>query len=409
MNRLLRRCCCLTTTLACTWLIHAAETTQWPGWRGPLRDAKSADTGLLKRWPAGGPPLLWQQTGFGEGFSSLAVTGDSIYTSGWVGGQLVLFALDLDGKERWRAEVAPIHRSNPGAARATPVVDGDRVYLLSGGGRLACYGTADGKLKWQQELTSFGGRPGSWGFSESPLVQGDLVFATPGGSTVFVAFNKLTGEVAWKSSGFSAPAHYSSILAIAVDGVPMLVNGTGGGLFAVSPTDGKLLWRHDFAKGNTANCPTPAYADGYLVWAVGYAKGAVCLQLSAKDGEVTAKEVWRNTNLVNHHGGFVIHEGYVYGNHNEQWTCLDLKTGEQKWLSRGVGKGSICFADGMLYTFGEREGRVGLVEATPEAFRDAGTFSVAGKGPSWAHPVVTGGRLYLRYADNLYAYNVKAP
>jgi outer membrane protein assembly factor BamB len=407
MTPLLRRS--LLALLACSFFAYAADPLDWPGWRGPQHDGKSAATGLLKRWPAGGPPLLWQKTGFGEGYSSVTVAGGSLYTAGWVNGQLVLFALDLDGKKRWRADVAPIYPTKPGAARSTPVVDGDRVYLLSGGGRLACYTTADGTLKWQQELSSFGGKPGPWGFSESPLVLGDRVYVTPGGATVFVALDKLTGAVVWKSSGFSAPAHYSSILPIEVDGVPMLVNGTGGGLFAVSPVDGKLLWQNDFAKGNTANCPTPAYADGYLVWAVGYGKGAVCLQLAAKDGQVTAKEVWRSAELDNHHGGYILHQGYVYGHHKDQWTCLDLKTGEVKWRSRGVGKGSVCFAEGMLYTFGEREGRVGLVEATPEAFRECGTFSVAGKGPSWAHPVVAGGRLYLRYDDNVYAYNITAP
>jgi len=402
-------CRCLAALLACSWLVHSATPVEWPGWRGPAHDGKSTETGLLKAWPAGGPAMLWQKTGFGQGYSTVAVTAGSIYTSGWVSGQLVLFALAMDGTERWRADVAPIHPSNPGAARATPVVDGDRVYLLGGAGRLVCYATADGKLLWKQELTDFGGRPGSWGFAESVLVQGDLVYATPGGSTVFVAFNKTTGEVVWKSSGFSAPAHYSSILPITVDGVPMLVNGTGGGLFAVRPNDGKLLWQNDFAKGNTANCPTPAFADGYLVWAVGYGKGAICLQLSAQDGVVTAKEAWRSTELDNHHGGYILHQGYIYGHHKDLWTCLDLKTGAQKWRGRGVGKGSVCYADGMLYTFGEREGRVGLLEATPEAFTERGSFSVAGKGQSWAHPVVTGGRLYLRYGDNLYAYNVKAP
>jgi len=146
-----------------------------------------------------------------------------------------------------------------------------------------------------------------------------------------------------------------------------------------------------------------------VFWSVGYGKGSVCVKLSVSGTRVSAAKAWENRDMVNHHGGFVILDGYIYGNHSGGWTCLDLKTGRKQWYERGVGKGSMCYADGMLYTFGERGGKAGLAAASPKSFALAGTVSVSGRGPSWAHPVVTGGRLYLRYDDNLYCFDVKDP
>jgi len=186
----------------------------------------------------------------------------------------------------------------------------------------------------------------------------------------------------------------------------MIITGTSKGLVAVNSNNGAFLWGNDFAAGNTANCPTPAYADGYVFWSDGYGKGGVCVKL-LPGGK--AQEAYRTRDMESHHGGYIIHEGYVYGNHGGGWSCLELKTGKKMWNERGVGKGSLCWADGMLYLFAENGGQAALATCTPEGMQIKGRVKVEGKGPSWAHPVVIGGRLYLRYDTTLYCFNVKAP
>jgi len=187
----------------------------------------------------------------------------------------------------------------------------------------------------------------------------------------------------------------------------MIIQGTSSGLIALNPKDGKTLWTHTALK-TMAACPTPAFDNGIVFWAVGYKAGCVGLQLSVTGKKVAVKQLFLNKNMICHHGGFILHEGYAYGNHNNKWVCLDLKTGGKKWEARGPGKGSICFADGMLYLFGEKGGKVELAEAKPDKFTSAGKFSAEGSGASWAHPAVSGGRLYIRYGNNLHCYDVKA-
>jgi outer membrane protein assembly factor BamB len=188
----------------------------------------------------------------------------------------------------------------------------------------------------------------------------------------------------------------------------LIVTGTRAGIACFSLKTGQALWSNDWCTGNTANCPDPAYSDGHVFWANGYRKGGICLKLEASGDKVSADEAWTTDEMVCHHGGYIIHEGYIYGNHNAGWSCLNLKTGERKWHERAVGKGSLCFADGMLYLFSERGGKAALATCSPEGLTVKGNVTVEGSGPSWAHPVVIGGRLYLRYAENLYCFDVKA-
>lgn len=188
----------------------------------------------------------------------------------------------------------------------------------------------------------------------------------------------------------------------------MIVAGTGGGIFGVSARDGSLLWQNDFSAGNTVHCPTPAYSDGHVFWANGYGKGGICLKLAASSGGVTARPAWQTRDMDCHHGGYVSQDGRVYGNNGAGWVCLDLKTGAKKWSAQGVGRGSPCYADGMLTLFGENGSQMGLATCSPAGLEMRGTFSVAGSGASWAHPIAIGGRLYVRYNDNLYCYYVKS-
>jgi outer membrane protein assembly factor BamB len=286
-------------------------------------------------------------------------------------------------------------------------VDGDRIYLLSGKGLIACYDARDGKKIWSHAAKEFGGSPGGWSYAESVLIYRNMAIAKPGGQNCIVALDKTSGEVIWKSTGFEAGPEYSSCIAVTFQGQPMIVTGTRQGIVGVDAASGKRLWSNDFSANNVANCPTPAYEDGYVFWSNGYGKGSICLKLKKEGDAVTADVAWTNKDMVCHHGGYVIHEGCVYGNHNGGWACLDLKTGRKKWFERAIGKGSICFADGMLYLFGEKEGLAGLAVCSPEGLELKGQFNVKGNGPSWSHPAVADGRLFLRYDTNLYCFDVR--
>ena len=385
-----------------------SENAEWPGWLGPHRDGKAPDQGLLKTWPEGGPKLVWQATNMGQGFSSATVAGGAVFTSGLKDGHLYLIALNMDGTPKWSKDVdAGCVNDRPGS-RSTPTYDGGSLYLETNPGKVGCYDAGTGEEKWTRKLSEFGGRTPGWGFSESVLVLGDLVIATAGGTNCLVALDKKTGATMWASDPF-AGAHYCSPIAVSYGGVGMIVNGTQGGIVAVDSKSGKTLWTNNFSAGNTANCPTPAFSDGYVFWANGYGKGGICLKLDVKDGNVTATEAWRTRDMDCHHGGYVIQDGYIYGNHGGGWVCLDLKSGEKKWQETAVGKGLLCYADGKLFLFSENAGRAGFGTASPDGFKLAGGFSVQGKGASWAHPVIAGGRLYLRYDDNLYVYDIKGP
>ena len=387
-------------------VLGGEAASEWPGWRGPNRDGKSPDKGLLREWPKEGPALLWKTDGLGEGFASVAVSGGLIYTAGDVGGRLTVFALSTEGKPVWQVDVDK-GRGGPDGSRSTPVIDGGLLYIISGNGVIGCYDAKSGEKKWTRTMREFGGETPGWGYAESVLIWKELAVVTPGGKNCIVALDKKTGKTVWQSEGFEGGAQYGSCIAIDFQGKPIIVAGTHKGIVGVSATDGKVLWSNPFSSDNTANCPTPAYADGYVFWSTGYGVGGICLKLEAAGDTVTAKEAWKNQEMVCHHGGYVIVDGVIYGNHNGGWSALDLKTGKTLWNDRGVGKGSLCYAGGMLFLFGEDGGKAGLAVASPDGFKLKGTFSVKGSGPSWAHPVVIGGRLYLRYDENLYCFSVK--
>jgi len=382
----------------------------WPGWRGVNRDGKSSDKGLLKEWPKGGPKLIWKVSGIGLGYSSVAIADGAIYTTGQKGDDdtLVLTAITLAGKVKWTAEVGPGFTSNHPGARGTPTWDSGRVYVESGKGLVACYDARTGKKIWTRKLSEFEGAPGPWGYSESVLIVGDMAIVTPGGQKAgLVALDKKTGKTIWKSKPFEE-ANYTSPLYIVHDKVPMVVVGTAGGLLAVNAKNGKTFWTNQFSYGNTANVTTPVYEKGLLYWSNGYGMGGICLKLKAAKGRITASEAWTSEEMSCQVGGYVVVDGYIYGfGDNTGWVCLEMATGKTKWVSQGFQKGSVCYADGMLYLYDEEGGNVALAGVTPKGMKVTGRFNVEGDGHSWAHPVVAGGMLALRFGDNLYLYNVK--
>ena len=294
--------------------------------------------------------------------------------------------------------------------RGTPIVDGDRLYVLTESGDLAGLRT-DGTVVWQRNiLREFGGRQLQWLVSESPLVDGPHVVVSPGGPGAgMVKLDKMTGKTVWTSKDLSDPAGYSSVIAADVQGVRTYLTFTAAAGVGVRASDGTLMFRYPRAANRTANIATPIFFNDKVFFTSAYGTGGGLLDLTARNGEVSAKEVYFTLNMKNHHGGVVLIDGYLYGFNDSILTCLEFATGEAVWRDRSVGKGSVTFADGRLYIQGENN-VFGLAEATPSGYREKGRFKIPDKSlPSWAHPVISEGRLYVRNQDTLLVYDIKAP
>jgi outer membrane protein assembly factor BamB len=390
----------------------AAAGSDWPQWRGPNRDGVSSETGLLKQWPAGGPPAAWTTTGLGKGYGSVAVVGDRLFVQGTEGNSSAVFSLRRqDGARVWsRALGRTLDQDKGGGPRGTPTVDGDVLFALSEAGDLACLRVADGGVVWARNvLADFGGRNPTWLISESPLVDGPHVIVTPGGrGASLVAIDKKTGKTVWTTKDLSEPAGYSSVIAADIEGVRTLITLTSQSAVGVRATDGKLMWRYAKAANDTANITTPVFFANRVFVTSAYNTGAALLHLRAENGEVGVSELYFTRDMMNHHGGVVFVNGYLYGYSNAILTCIEAGTGKVQWRDRSVGKGSLTYADGRLYVLGEGN-TVGLVDASPEGYVERGRFQIADQGwPSWAHPVVSGRRLYLRNQGVLAAHDIGA-
>jgi outer membrane protein assembly factor BamB len=402
----------------------AQSNFDWPQWRGPNRDDVSKETGLLKKWPEGGPKLLWTFTDAGVGYASFAVVGDRLYTMGADSKSEFVYALDLKGpKKAWSTETGALYSNNRGdGPRGVPTVDGDLLLVISGQGNLVCVKSASGEKVWQKSLTKdLGGKIPTWGYSESPLVDGDQVVCTPGGSNGAVAaFNKKNGELLWRSTDLKDQAGYSSLVIAEIGGVRQYVQMTGESVVGIAARDGKLLWRYA-RRGPVAAIPTPI-VQGDLAYATsGYNAGCNLIKATPSSTGFKVEEIYANKEMVNHHGGVVLVNGYLYGfsdSERGRWLCQDLKSGKAVWSEKKLGKGSLTCADGQLYCFSEKEGTVVLVEASSQGWKENGRFTIPQQSklprPSgqpnsniWTHPVVANGKLYLRDQDLIFCYDVK--
>ena len=390
-----------------------AQSTDWPQWRGATRSGISAETGLLPEWPANGPSRVWSASNLGTGFGSIAVRGDRVFVQGMRNSQSVVSALNrADGKPVW---VRPIGRSSENymgsGPRGTPTIDGDRAYVLTESGDLACLRVQDGTIVWQRNiLQDFGGRNIGWLISESPLIDGNRVIVTPGGRGAgMVALDKTTGTTVWTSKELNDPAGYASPIVADVQGVRTIMTLTSEAGVGVRASDGKLMWRYTQVANDTANITTPVFFDNKVFYSSAYDTGGALLALRAEGQEVRAQEIYFTRDMQNHHGGLVLVNGFLYGFNNSILTCLEFATGKVMWRHRSVGKGSLAYADGHLYLLSENN-VAGLADATPAGYRETGRFTIADQGlPSWAHPVVSGGWLYLRNQGILTAYNIRQP
>lgn len=399
--------------------LGADAKSDWHQWRGPKRDAVSTEKGLLKKWGEDGPPLAWKSSGLGSGFASIVIADGRIFTMGRRKNAEHLIALSgKDGKELWSLKVGTDAADEPSS---TPTVDGDRVYAVGTRGDLLC-ATVTGKELWKKSyVTDFGGSVPTWKYCESPLVDGDKLICSPGSrDATLVALNKKTGDVIWKTAvpnGGGNGSGYSSVVISEGAGVRQYVQllGAGTGCIGVDAAKGKLLWKYERVGNGTASIPTPIVDGNYVFCSSGYGTGAALLELHAEKGGVTASEVYflNGNDFQNHHGG-MIHVGpYIYCGHGHNQgfpICIDMKSGKTVWggKQRGAGTGSaaVVYADGKLY-FRYQDGIMALVDASKDGYQLDGSFKIPEVSrESWSHPVVAGGKLYLREQDNLFVYQL---
>ena len=388
-----------------------AVEPDWPQWHGADRTNISQETGLLKQWPSEGPKTVWSVRGLGAGYGSISIKGNQIYVQGTKDGQSVVFALDrASGKPVWHAPLGrALDQDRGGGPRGTPTVDGDSLYVLTENGDLACVRRNDARITWKRNILSdFGGKNPYWLISESPLIDGNKVVVTPGGRGAgVVALDKASGKEIWRSD-LSDPAGYASCIVADIHNVRTIMTLTSDNGVGVRASDGKLMWSNSKAANGTANCTTPVYHEGKVFYTSGYGTGCAQLALTPSDGEIKAQEMYFSRDMQNHHGGVVLYKGRVYGSSAAILTSLDWATGKPVWRDRGIGKGSLTIADGMLYLFGENN-TVGLADAGTDVYTERGRFQIQDMGrPSWAHPVVCGGKLYIRNQDYLNCYDIRA-
>ncbi|MBT5018929.1 MAG: PQQ-like beta-propeller repeat protein [Planctomicrobium sp.] len=400
--------------------VHAED---WPRWRGPNNDNKSPETGLLTEWPEGGPKKDWQVGGLGTGYSSVAVAQGKIFTLGRNDNVEYLFALkQSDGSQLWSTRLgAGTKEKGP---NGTPTVDGNRVYAVSFEGDLVCADVESGREIWRKNFQrDFNGKMMSmWGYSESPLIDGDRLICTPGGpNAMVVALNKLDGKLIWRAKVPSAQkgndgAGYSSIVISNAGGVKQYVQMIGHGVISLAAEDGRFLRGYAKIANTTANVPSPIVSGNYIFASTGYSDGgSALLEISGSRGRLTPREVYYKNakTLQNHHGGMILLDGKIYmghGHNNGFPCCIDLRSGNPVWgPQRGPGTESaaITYADGHLY-FRYQDGTMTLIEASEDGFKLKGKFEEDFNwGPRWAHPVVSGGKLYLRTNHELACFNLK--
>lgn len=405
---------CVLVVMCFSAFQEGLRAADWPAWRGPNRDDVSTETGLLKSWPEGGPKKLWTSKDAGLGYSGLATASGVIFTMGADDSSEYVIALNAaDGSAKWQTRIGEFLENGwGGGPRSTPTVAGDLVVSIGGRGDVACLSVADGKLVWSASLTELGGSVPNWGYSESPLVDGDRVLCTPGGEQgTVVCFDLKSGSKLWQSDGITERAHYSSIIVVDHYGAKQYIQLTEQKVFGLN-ADGKLQWSADWP-GRTAVIPTPIYRDGQVYVTSGYGAGCMLLNIGPNN---QVEKLYENKVMKNHHGGVILLGDYLYGHSDGVGrVCQNFLTGEQVWSDDGKNgsKGSVTCADGMLYYLDENTGDCVLSEATPTGWNEVSRFRLSpqseqrsSRGKVWTHPVISNGRLYLRDQEIICCYDI---
>lgn len=395
-------------------LMAGGRAEDWPQWGGPNRDHVSRESGLMQKWPAGGPKQVWVNKEAGMGYAGVAVSKGKLFTMGGRNLKEFLIALDANsGKELWATELSGILENDWGdGPRGTPTVVGDQVFALSGDGTLIRANVADGKIAWKKTMRQLGGSVPNWGYTESVLVENGTVYCTPGGSKgAIAALDANNGQVRWQSKDFTEGAQYASIVPADINNVRQLIQITMLKYAGINAKDGSTLWTADFP-GRVAVIPTPIVTNNLVYVTAGYGIGCELARIGPNN---KVEMVYENNKVMkNHHGGVVLLGGHIYG-HSEPngWVCQNLMSGEEVWISKDFGKGAVTYAGGRLYCLEERSGTVALVEPTTQGRREHGRMTLQPqaanrppKGRIWMHPVIANGKLYLRDQEVLACYDV---
>ena len=394
----------------------AQQECNWPCFHGADRTNKAAETGLLKKWPETGPELLFTISGLGEGYATVSIAEGYIFTSGMLEKQTYVFAFDLNGNQIWKKpngqswETDRSWATTYTGSRSTPTYDDGVIYHLGELGRLAAFDHKTGKEIWSMELRDvFDAEIPEYGYSESVYIDGDRLYCNPAGKKGYiVCLDKKSRKLIWANDEIREPVGNNSPIVFEYGGYRQVAGVTARSIYSVDSETGKLLWMVDYGNDRENNIADPIFHNGHVFVSSGYGKGSILLKLNVSGEKIIPETVWQTELMDNHHGGIVLHEGYLYGaGHNARgWFCLDFMTGKEIWKSNG--KGSLTYADGMLYCLDER-GIMKLVTATPEKYDAVSSFEVpsGGKGFHWAHPVVCGGRLYIRHTDKIFVYDIR--
>ena len=404
------------TISGCSSSSPTQNMAEWPSFHGADRTNKSNETGLLREWPEEGPELLWTFSGLGEGYSTIIVADGHIYASGLESGQTTLFCLDLQGNTVWKKANGKAWSTTLSwattytGARSTPTYSDGVVYHLGEAGRLAAFDAKTGEELWYKDLkTEFDAPELEYGYSESVLVEGEKLFVRPAGRDGYqVCLNKNDGSLIWANNEIPGTEGYSSMVLMDFGNHQMGIASSSNSYYGIDINTGDLLWRADFENPRGLNITDAVISDDYVFMTSGYGKGSMLVKLTSESDNIKPVTIWETDLMDNHHGGVILQDGFLYGSgsNSRGWFCLEMLTGQQRWNADG--KGSITYADGMLYLLDERSGSIKLAEANPEKYIQKGEFKVpqGGEGMYWAHPVVCGGRLYIRHADKVYAYDI---
>ncbi len=404
----------LLITLICAGGLHAQDSQ----WRGLNRDGKYMDTGLLKSWPEKGPELILKKEGLGNGYSTPIFYEGAVYISGRRDTLDVITCLDLEGNIAWETVYGMAWNQSFPETRSTPTIEDGRIYIMGGLGNVVCMETASGKILWEVNThKEYEGEFHRWGMTESLLLTDRAVISSPiGKQTAVVALDKEDGSLIWKTESLGGTRSYVSPLLIKHNGQEMILVTSDKDMIAVGPEDGTILWSYDIVtgqsgeRGSRINTNTPLYMDGTIYTTSGYDVNAQMLQLSADGKSVELK--WSSDGLDTHHGGVVLVDGYIYGsnwinNGNGNWVCQEWETGKVMYEEKWYNKGSVIYADGLLYIYEEKQGHVGLLKPSPEGFELISEFKInGGEGPFWAHMSIYDKKLFVRHGTVLFVYNI---
>jgi outer membrane protein assembly factor BamB len=403
----------------CMFLITGTLTAQVTQWWGDKRDGQFRnEKNLLKSWPAEGPQLLLKVDKLGTGYSSPIVDKGTIYISGMKDTLDYLTALDYQGNIKWQVTYGRSWVKSFPETRSSPTIEGDRIYVLGGVGKLSCLNASNGNTIWSVNVDKdYESEWHLWGVAESPLIVDNMVICSPGGrKTSIIAFDKMTGKEIWRTESVGGPRCYISPAIYEYQKFRFIIAATGQNLIAIVPETGRVAWSYKYWDATKWDqdgliwANTPIWNKDEFFITMGYDYRPVMLKMNGDGTGVTEK--YSPTVFDNHHHGVVLVDGYVYGsnwinNGKGNWVCMNWDTGEIKWETKWENKGSVVYADGLLYLYEEKGGNVGLVKPNPEKFDLISSFKVKeGTGPHWAFPFIRDGKLFLRHGEVLLVYKI---